>query len=143
MFSDMPKPIQGSGETNEDGYMFTFTPDELINATATSTPIVLYGDFSNVKTIMYCGTYYCGNLPSVNTLYLNVVQNITASPTGTPYTLETGSSSETRFTGYRDITLYPDRVEIGSGYYQNHQDDYTHGYGALQVLTLSNSELYV
>lgn len=124
---------------NEDGYIFTFEAGELSDATD-ANPIIIYGDFSDIKAVLTMGVYVTYSLPAQNRYYTNITE-ITVTSAGTSLDLLTGQSATSHYYGYRHITIYPDRLEIGSGYFNNHQDDIG-GYGGLQILALSKTTPY-
>lgn len=114
MFSDMPKPIPNNNNVKSKMAWY-FSASAMQNATD-ANPIIIYGDFSDVNQgtgeIGYLGYYYTYNetLASVNNWQKALEKGVT-------YKYNCGYYAALNYYGYRNITIYDDRIEIGSGFY--------------------------
>lgn len=126
MLDSMLVMSSGGSGGNPSCYAFSFTRTEMDNATD-ANPIVLQGDFSNIKTIVASGKYNGMSTGSYGNVGSAVVTNITLGNVNT-ITFVTAPG-----TGWRNVTVYSDRVEIGSGGYSGAVDS---TYGTLEGLSL-------
>lgn len=123
------------GEITENNPMvFSFNFGELVNVTDTN-PLVIDGDFSNIKTMVVVGTY----MAQKNNSNGNLECRQQAVTLGTKYKVRTAVTSTSSYVGYRNITINTNKIIIGSGYYDNTQDS---NYGGLEILALSDMELW-
>ena len=123
-----------SGGGSVTDYVFAFTAGELSNVTS-SNPVVINGDFSNIKTIAIIGTYV-PDTSSSNSIEANYENNIVL---GNTYRIRTGKSGSSQWIGYRDITVTATQVTIGNGYYGTSSSSATSAtnYGGINFLILS------
>ena len=92
-----------------------------------SNPVVIEGDFAD-KTIYVYGSYmYSGSGSS------QAISTLTKSE-GVMQTVYTGASTQNNFKGYRHITYYPNRIEIGQGGYGASGLEYNNSqYGSMLI----------
>ena len=134
------------GKKKDNGYVFTFNDEDDTTThklpyvgSTTANPYVIYGDFSEVKYIHILGMYQPYTNETSTTREYNTQNNVVL---GNTYRMRCAKSSTNSYVSYRDITVYADRIEIGSGYY--YISSYTEhtGYGGVQMLMLSNMAAY-
>lgn len=107
------------------GYVASFTIAQMQSATD-SNPIIISGDFSNVKNIFGAGIY---NGAQIGTLSPSYVSSITLGVTN-----KVEIATYSPYTAYRNVTVYSDKVVIGSGFYDNTEGS---NYGILLTLALN------
>lgn len=114
--------VGGGVESKE----YTFTPSEMTNATDTN-PLVVNGDFSKYNYFALNGQYASATVGNKGGGYYPIDRGIK-----TKYS--TGMNTN-GYVGYRNLTIYNDRIEVGNGYYNTTQSS---NYGCINSLVFFN-----
>ena len=130
-------PAEGGSDGNQQT-SWCFSASAMQNATD-ANPIIIYGDFSDVNQgtgeIGYLGYYYTYNetLGSVNNWQKALEKGVT-------YKYNCGYYAAGNYYGYRNMTIYDDRIEIGSGFYGPTLSSVTEdsSYGYMKYLAVFN-----
>ena len=108
--SEQLAQLEKKGGGGKGATFYTFGVNSLRSVTDAS-PLIIYGDFSKVTRIQTTGQYHysvVGDYQYYNNLSVTL---------GTKYKVIMGRSGSYR--SYRNITVYANRIEIGTGYYDN------------------------
>lgn len=115
----------GGGYKNKMAWYFS--PSAMQSATD-ANPLIVYGDFSDVDKVGYFAPY---STTTVGTPVQSFGNPYAKGVTG-KYTC----GSNGGYTAYRNVTIYDDRIEIGSGFYGTTESSY---YGYIKYLSVFNS----
>lgn len=109
----------GSGGGGGSNNCFEFTVAEM-QACTDANPITINGDFSSATMLATYGQYATGSG------YENKEYNVTDFTIGTQINMRV--SARNNYVAYRHVTVYSDRIVIGSGWYNTVTPDSMYGF---------------
>ena len=127
---------------NEDGSVFLFEDSDMTSLTD-SNKLVIYGDFSKIKTVIIIGYYSTGTGNyGHNTRYTYTNTADTYLDTGN-YIQWVVAKTQPGFgetPAWRRIWFYSDRIEIGQGGYSSTNNS---SLGIIKMLAVSNDTVTI